>query len=264
MTETTTRAQVFAKHQILSMHRLERELGLKVNLSDDMLALVRRYAQLSETGYVQRPFMLERPTGVPGPHFWVSLQDGPDTVALAGLRVMENGDEAQSCADFFAAGGLYPNLGSRPEDYLPGAGPWLAPGARFAYLGAGWVHPRWRGQGLAGWLARIVNDEAALRAQGQIAFVCAMTFEPMYRAGLNLRANCWHHMQAGLVLDGYLAALDRELRMYLSHSTLAQQAALYAQELPYLQCGQTVPWLRPHDTTAAPELLRERADVVAA
>lgn len=249
---------VFAQHQLLLRRRLERELGLQVRIRDDLLQLVRTYAALTETGYVQRPFMLERPASTPSPHFWVSLHDGPDTVAMAGLRVMTNGERGQSCADFFAGGGLYPHQGGRAEAYLPGTGPWLAPGARFGYLGAGWVHPRWRGHGLAGWLARIVNAEAALRSGGLLAFVSAMTFDAMYQAGLNLRAGCWHHMRVECVLDGYLAALDREVRMYLSSSTLQEQAALYALELDYLRLGLAVPWLRPRDATPAPALLDER------
>lgn len=264
MTDTTTSAQVFAQHQLLVRRRLERECGLQVRISDDMLELVRTYAALTETGYVQLPFMLERPVGQPSPHFWVSLHDGPDTVAMAGLRVMTNGPRGQSCADFFADGGLYPQQGAREEDYLPGTGPWLAPAARFGYLGAGWVHKRWRGHGLAGYLSRIINSEAALRSDGQLAFVSAMTFESMYQAGLNLRAGCWHHMRAELVLDGYLAALDREVRMYLSSSTLQEQAALYARELEYLQLGLIVPWLRPHDTTPAPSLLPRAAETAMA
>ena len=98
MTDTATLAQVFAQHQLLMRRRLERECGLQVRISDDMLELVRTYAALTETGYVQLPFMLERPVGEPSPHFWVSLHDGPDTVAMAGLRVMTNGARGQSCA----------------------------------------------------------------------------------------------------------------------------------------------------------------------
>lgn len=249
LTELTKQTQVFAQHQLLLMHRLEREWGLKAEVRDDMVELVRRHAQLAETGGLQKPFMLGRSPRAPSPHFWVCLLDGADTVALAGLRIMANGDQAQSCADFFAGARLHPEREVRGEDYLPGTGPRLQPGARFAYLGAAWVHPLWRGRSLAGWLARIVNDEAALRAQGQLDFVCAMSPESMHAAGLDLRASCWHHMQAELVLGG-------RARMALSHSTLAQQAALYVRELQYLCNGMAIPWLRPHDTTAAPTLLQ--------
>jgi hypothetical protein len=260
MVDPETLTLVFAQHQLLLRRRLERELGLTVTISDDMLDLVRTYAALTETGYVQLPFMLERPVGEPSPHFWVSLRDGPDIVAMAGLRVMTNGAQGQNCADYFADGGLYPRQGERNEDYLPGTGPWLAPHARFGYLGAGWVDKRWRGHSLAGYLSRIVNNEAALRSDARLAYVCAMTFEPMYAAGLNLRAGCWHHMRAECVLDGYLAALDREVKMYLSYSTLLEQAVLYARELDYLRLGLVVPWLRPHDATCAPSLLRELSE----
>jgi len=259
MTDVATSQSLFARHQQLLMRRLQLELGLQVHVRDDMLELVRTYAALTETGYVQLPFMLERPVGEPSPHFWVSLTDGPDVIAMAGLRVMTNGERTQTCADYFADGGLYPPQSQRREAYLPGTGPWLAPKARFGYLGAGWVHKRWRGHGLAGWLARIVNDEAALRSDGRLAFVCAMTFEPMYQAGLNQRAGCWHHMHVEKVLDGYLAALDKEVRMYLSHSTLEEQAQLYVRELQYLELGLLVPWLQPHDETSAPSLIARQA-----
>jgi hypothetical protein len=255
-TVATHPLSLFTRHQLLLIRRLERELGLRVQVRDDLLELVRTYAALTETGYVQLPFMLEKPVGMPSPHFWVSLHDGPDIVAMAGLRVMTNGERTQTVSDFFGDGGLYPPQGERREPYLRGRGPWLTPMARFGYLGAGWVHKRWRGHGLAGWLARIVNDEAALRSDGQLAFQSCMTFDPMYQAGLNLRANCWHHMEADLVLDGYLAALDRDVKMYLSHLTLEDQAQLYARELDYLELGLLVPWLQPRDTTAAPSLLR--------
>lgn len=249
MPETSTQTQAFAQHQLLLMRRLELEWGLKVEVRDDMVELVRRHAQLAQTADVQLPFMLGRSGQVPSPHFWVCLLDGPDTVALAGLRIMTNGDQAQSCADFFAGARLHPRAEVRGEDYLPGAGPRLQPGARLAYLGAAWVHPRWRGRSLAGWLARIVNNEAALRAEGRLALACAMTPEFLHTAGLTLRASGWHHMQAELVLGG-------RAPMVLSHSTLAQQAALYVRELQYLWNDLPVPWLRPHDTTAATSLLQ--------
>ena len=250
---------LFSRHQQLLSRRLDKELGLKVRISDDMLDLVSTYSALTETGYVQLPFMLERPVGQPSPHFWVGLSDGPDIVAMAGLRVMTNGDAGQSSGDFYADGGLYPPQGDRPEPYLRGAGPMLARGARFGYLGAGWVHRRWRGQGLAGYLARIINAEAAIRSQRGLAFVSAMTFDPMYQAGLNLRAGCWHHMHAELILDGYLAALDKDVKMYLSHSTMDELAALYAIEMKYLELGLVVPWLRAHDDSSAPAVLARHA-----
>jgi hypothetical protein len=250
---------LFSRHQQLLVRRLERELGLQVRISDDMLDLVSTYAALTETGYVQLPFMLERPVGEPSPHFWVSLSDGPDIVAMAGLRVMANGDLARSSGDWYADGGLYPPQGGKPEPYLRGSGPWLAAGARFGYLGAGWVHRRWRGHGLAGYLARIINAEASIRSQRGLALHTCLTFDPMYRAGLNLRGGCWHHMHVDKVLDGYLAALDKDVQMYLSYSTQAELAALYEVELRYLALGLVLPWLRPHDATPAPDVLRRHA-----
>lgn len=248
----------FARHQQLLVRRLERELGLSVHIRDDMLELVRTYSALTETGYVQLPFMLDKPVGVPSPHFWVHIDDGPDTIAMAGLRVLENGDAAQSCGDFFAGGGLYPQQGDRTEPYLRNTGPWLEANARFGYLGAGWVRQDWRGHAIAGYLSRIVNAESAIRTPG-LAFQSCLTFHPMYGAGLNLRANCWHHMQAGMVLEGFLAALGKDVRMYMSWSTGEQQAALYALELKYLELGLVVPWLRPHDESSAPGLLERHA-----
>ncbi|HVZ42561.1 MAG TPA: hypothetical protein VHA82_02040 [Ramlibacter sp.] len=254
---------LFAHHQQLLMRRLERELGLQARISDDMLDLVSTYSALTETGYVQLPFMLERPVGVPSPHFWVSLSDGPDIVAMAGLRVMTNGDEGQHAADFFADGGLYPQQGEKIEPYIRGTGCRLAPGARFGYLGAGWVHRRWRGHGLSGYLARIINDEAALRSKRGLAWLTCMTFDPMYQAGLNLRAGCWHHMHVDKVLEGYLAALDKDVKMYLSYSSIDELAALYALELRYLELGLVVPWLRPHDDSSAPAVLARHARTAA-
>ena len=131
----------------------------------------------------------------------------------------------------------------------------LAPGARFGYLGAGWVHPRWRGRNLAGYLSRIVYAEAAQRARRELALVSAMTFEPMFKTGMNQRASGWHHTHVDLVLDGYLAALDKDVRMYFSYNTMPEQAALYGMELEYLEAGQPVPWLRERDKTSVPSLL---------
>jgi hypothetical protein len=255
---------LFARHQALTIRRLERDLGLTVHIRDDMLELVRTYAALTETGYVQLPFMLDKPVGEPSPHFWVHVNDGPDIIAMAGLRVMANGDTAQSSGDFFADGGLYPPQGDKAEPYLRGTGPWLGAGARFGYLGAGWVHARWRGHAIAGYLSRIINAESALRSGGSLAFQSCLTFHPMYAAGLNLRANCWHHMRAELVLEGYLAALDKDVKMYMSSATLDQQAALYALELRFLEFGLILPWLRPHDGSSAPALLQKHALAVAA
>jgi hypothetical protein len=245
----------FARHQHLMIATLDNELHLKTRIRDDMLELVRTYARLSETGYVQLPFMLENSRRVPSPNFWVSLVDGEDTIALAAFRTLENGPQAQTCAAFLADGGLYPSQGSRPEAYLRDEGPMLAPGARFGYLGAGWVHPRWRGRNLAGYISRIVYAEAALRAQQGLALMSAMTFEPMFRTGMNQRASGWHHTHVDLVLDGYLAALDKDVRMYFSHNTMPEQAALYGMELEHLEAGRRVPWLREQDKTPVPELL---------
>jgi hypothetical protein len=261
---STTFDSIFTPHQKHLIRRLERELGLTVHIRDDMLELVRTYAALTETGYVQLPFMLERPVGEPSPHFWVHINDGPDIIAMAGLRVMTNGDEGQHMADFFADGGLYPPQSDIPEPYLSGSGPWLEAGDRFGYLGAGWVAARWRGYGLAGLLARIINTEAGIRSRRGLAYLTCLTFDPMYQAGLNTRANCWHHMHAEIVLEGYLAALDKDVKMYLSHSTMEETSALYELELKYLNPGLIVPWLRPHDDTDARALLPEHAELVAA
>jgi hypothetical protein len=127
----------FSRHQRLMIATLDNTWGLKTRVRDDMLELVRTYAALSETGYVQLPFMLEKPRGIPSPHFWVSLRDGSDTIALAAFRTMYNGARRQTCASFMADGGLYPSQGGRPEAYLRNQGPILAPLARFGYLGAG-------------------------------------------------------------------------------------------------------------------------------
>ena len=245
----------FARHQHLMIATLEDKLHLKTRIRDDMLELVRVYAALSETGYVQLPFMLEKSRRTPSPHFWVSLVDGKDTIALAAFRTLENGPLRQTCSAFLADGGLYPSQGGRPEAYLRGEGPVLAPGASFGYLGAGWVHPRWRGHNLAGYISRIVYAEAALRAGEQLALMSAMTFEPMYMTGMNQRASGWHHTHVNLVLDGYLAALDKDVRMYFSHNTMPEQAALYGMELEFLDSGLPVPWLREQDKTQVPELL---------
>jgi hypothetical protein len=245
----------FARHQHLTIATLDTQLHLKTRIRDDMLELVRTYARLSETGYVQLPFMLENSRRVPSPNFWVSLIDGDDTIALAAFRTLENGPQPQTCAAFLADGGLYPSQGGKPEAYLRDEGPMLAPGARFGYLGAGWVHPRWRGHNLAGYISRIVYAEAALRAQQELALMSALTFEPMFKTGMNQRASGWHHTHCDLVLDGYLAALDKDVRMYFSHNTMPEQAALYGMELEYLEAGQPVPWLREQDKTPVPELL---------
>ena len=264
MTAITTSDSIFFQHQQHLIRRLKGEHGLTVRIRDDMLELVRTYAALTETGYVQLPFMLERPVGEPSPHFWVQISDGPDVIAMAGLRVMTNEGDGQHVADFFADGGLYPPQSDRAEPYLRGTGPWLEAGDRFGYLGAGWVHARWRGWGIAGVLARIINAEAAMRSQRGLAYVTCLTFDPMFQAGLNTRANCWHHMHAEIVLDGYLAALDKDVKMYLSHSTMEEQAALYEMELRYLEPGLLVPWLRPHDHTDVRGLLRQHAELATA
>jgi hypothetical protein len=249
----------FARHQRLMIATVQDKWHLKVQIRDDMLELVRTYAALSETGYVQLPFMLEKPRGVPSPHFWVGLVHGEETIALAAYRTMRNGPHCQTCAEFLADGGLYPSQSTRPEAYLPDRGPMLAPHACFGYLGAGWVHPRWRGHNLAGYISRIVYAEAARRATGELALVSAMTFEAMFRTGMNQRASGWHHANVDLVLDGYLAALDKDVRMYFSHNTMREQAALYAMELEYLDAGLPVPWLGEHDKTPVPALLATAA-----
>lgn len=248
----------FARHQGLLIRWLESNFGLHTRIRDDMDELVSTYAALSETGYVQLPFKLEASSEVPSPNFWVSLAHDGDTIALVGVRVMANQNQpAQTCAAFFSNEGLYPRCGTKSEGYLTERGPMLAPQTRFAYLGAGWVHPRWRGHNFAGYLSRIAYDEVAVRTECTLAFMSAMTFEPMFMTGLNLRAACWHHMHAQLVLDGYLAALDRDVRMYLSYNTMAEQSALYERELEFLDEERPVPWLRENDKTPTPSILGE-------
>ena len=248
-----------SRHQRLTIATLKSRLRLATRISDDMLELVRTYVQLSETGYVQLPFMLEKSRRVPSPHFWVSLKDGDSIIALAAFRTLQNGPQHQSCAAFMADGGLYPSQGGKPEAYLRARGPMLEAGARFGYLGAGWVHPRWRGHNLAGYISRIVFAEAALRAEHELALMSVMTFEPMFRSGMNQRASGWHHANVDLILDGWLAALEKDVRMYFSHNSLQEQDALYGMELEYLDAGEQVPWLRRHDKTSVDSLLATAA-----
>lgn len=262
-THPVSSIDTFARHQQRMIRQLERELGLTVHIRDDMLALVRTYAAITETGYLQLPFMLDKPVGVPSPHFWAHINDGPDIVAMAGLRVIANGDEGQTCGSLFAEGGLYPQQGDQVEPYLPESGPWLDASDRFGYLGAGWVHARWRGHALAGYLSRIIHAESAMRTPG-LAFQSCLTFHPMFSAGLNLRANCWHHLRAEVVLEGHLAAIGKDVRMYMSHATEREQAELYGLELNYFDLGLMVPWLRPHDTTSAPAVFERHLQLATA
>jgi hypothetical protein len=112
-----------SRHQRLMIATLKTSMGLTTRISDDMLVLVRTYAQLSETGYVQLPFMLEKSRRVPSPHFWVALKDGDSIIALAAFRTLQNGAHHQACAAFMADGGLYPSQGGKPEAYLRARGP---------------------------------------------------------------------------------------------------------------------------------------------
>jgi hypothetical protein len=82
-----------------------------------------------------------------------------------------------------------------------------------------------------------------------------MTFEPMFTSGMNQRASGWHHTHVDLILDGWLAALEKDVRMYFSHNSLPEQDALYGMELEYLDAGEQVPWLRRHDKTSVTSLL---------
>ncbi len=248
-----------SRHQRLMIATLKNSLGLSTRISDDMLELVRTYAQLSETGYVQLPFMLEKSRRIPSPHFWVALKDDGVIIALAAFRTLQNGPQSQSCASFMAGGGLYPSQGGKPEAYLRARGPVLEAGASFGYLGAGWVHPRWRGHNMAGYISRIVFAEAVLRAEHELALMSVMTFEPMFKCGMNQRACGWHHAHVDLILDGWLAALEKDVRMYFSYNSLAEQDALYGMELEYLDAGIQVPWLRRNDKTSVASLLAAAA-----
>jgi hypothetical protein len=243
-----------AEYQDQLIRQLE-ESGLNVTFGDDLSVLLKTYEAATGTGYVQLPFVLEDPKDFNPYNFWVCFDDGTAPVALTGYRTMINGTAVRRVGEAYNEGTLY--RCNQKEGWLPQAGPELGPEALFGYIGAGWVHPRYRGHNLAGFIARIAQAEALLRTKGQLAISTAMTAEALYLSGMNLRASGLHHMHVELVLDGYLGIAEHDMRLYLSHSTGEELMSFYEHELAMLREDAEIPWLHGHDKTHAEVVLAQ-------
>jgi hypothetical protein len=213
--------------------------GLNVSFGDDLSVLLKTYEVATGTGYVQLPFVLEDPKDFNPYNFWVCFDDGNAPVALTGFRTMQ--------------GALY--RPKKPEGWFPDSGPELRPHALYGYIGAGWVHPRFRGHNLAGFIARIAQSEALMRTRGTLSMSTAMTAEALFRSGMNLRASGLHHLHVEQVLGGYLAIADADMKLFLSYSTGTELMSFYESELAMLREGEVIPWLHEHDKSSAEEVL---------
>jgi len=227
--------------------------GLAVSFGDDLSVLLKTYEAATGTGYVQLPFVIDGPKDANPCNFWVCFDDGNAPVALSGFRTMQNDGAVRRVGEAYAQGALYSC--KQKEGWLPETGPTLTPHALFGYIGAGWVHPRFRGHNLAGFIARITQAEALLRTRGTLAMSTAMTAEPLYLSGMNLRASGLHHLHVELVLDGYLGIAEHDMRLYLSHSTGDELMSFYERELAMLRNDETIPWLHHHDKIHASAVL---------
>ena len=152
----------------------------------------------------------------------------------------------------YSQGALY--RPKKPEGWFPDSGPKLKPHALYGYIGAGWVHPRFRGHNLAGFIARIAQSEALMRTRGTLSMSTAMTAEALFRSGMNLRASGLHHLHVEQVLGGYLAIADHDMKLYLSYSTGTELMSFYERELDMLREGEVIPWLHEHDKASAEEV----------
>lgn len=231
--------------------------GLSVSFGDDLSVLLKTYEAATGTGYVQLPFVLEDPKDFNPYNFWVCFDDGNAPVALTGFRTMRNGSETRRVGEAYSQGALY--RPKQKEGWLSDTGPKLRPHALYGYIGAGWVHPRFRGHNLAGYIARIAQAEALLRTRGTLALSTAMTAEALFLSGMNLRASGLHHMHVEQVLDGYLAIADHDMKLYLSHSTGTELMRFYEHELAMLRKDQTIPWLHERDKSHAAAVLAGEA-----
>ena len=242
-------------------HRLVRLLarqGLTVSLGDDLSVLLKTYAAATGTGYIQLPFVLENPKDASPFNFWVGFDDGNAPVALTGYRTVRNSGASRHVGEAFGKGALYSPPKSHREGWWPTSGPLLQPYAYCGYIGAGWVHPRFRGHNLAGFIARIAQAEAIVRTRGSLAISTAMTVEALFRSGMNLRASGLHHLHVEQVLDGYFRVVDSKVRLFLSYSTSAELMQVYRKELDMLRNGDPIPWLQQHDKSTASEVLGEQ------
>ena len=247
------------EYQDRLVRHLERT-GLSVSFGNDLSVLLRTYAAATGTGYVQLPFVVENPKEASPLNFWVCFDDGNEPMALTGFRTVRNGGTRRYVGEAFSQGALYAPHASKEEGWWPRSGPMLMPHALYGYIGAGWVHPRFRGQNLAGFIARIAQVEAILRTKGALAMSTAMTVEALFRSGMNLRASGLHHLHVEQVLDGYFRVIDKETRLYLSYSTSDELSRVYREELDMLRSGKPIPWLQGHDRSFASEVLAARRD----
>lgn len=245
---------VLTEYQSELVEQLEAS-GLNVSFGNDLSVLLKTYAVATGLSYAQLPFVLERPQDSNPYNFWVCFDDGNEPMALTAYRTLRNGSESRTVGRAFSQGALYRQSQPGREGWLAGSGPWLRPQALYGYIGAGWVHPRFRGHNLAGYIARIAQCEALIRTRGALAMSTAVTVEALFRSGMNLRASGLHHMHVEPVLDGYLQITDAQTRLHLSHSTGDELAEYYACELGMLRRGERLPWLHGHDKSLARSVL---------
>lgn len=233
--------------------------GVSVSFGDDLSILLETYAAATGMDYVQLPFVLKKQQIADPFNFWVCFDDGNQPMALTGYRTLRNGNRRRRVGEAFSEGVLYPQDEGKKEAWWPDSGPMLVPGALYGYIGAGWVHQRFRGQNLAGFIARIAQAEAVLRTGGALAISTAMTTQELYGSGMNLRASGLHHLHVEQVLEGYFKVINRATNLYLSYSTAGELTDFYEAELAMLRDGDTIPWLHQHDKSSASAVLAAAA-----
>lgn len=211
----------------LVLRWLSSSTNLAVFIDTDPQAFLAQHAKL--TGSAQLPFHAQTPDFA-----WLRLQKGTELVAMIGARSLGAVGPAP-LADLGEQLLFRDDPLSLPATgWKRGQGPIRTGRTAWLYRGGAWVHPDYRGDGLAALACRLLTWRMSLllpQPQETLCFVA----EPL--TNYALRNTGWQEESCELLQEGFVPVAGRHLRLYGAWASVAHREHVLEAELSRLKKG---------------------------
>ncbi|MBU0726217.1 MAG: hypothetical protein KJ904_06250 [Alphaproteobacteria bacterium] len=202
-------------HAVITLYLEELDrLGLSLTVETDMSAWVQVMRNAPKMSAVNPTFDPSQSHLHPGNSFWLRVTDNGETIACISNRLFITEDYISLKRSLRLWYDLKPVLIREPINVVIGDHvPHIS--GRVGHHGGLWVHPDWRGHGLAGLLPRLTR--ALSMRHFDVDWHCGIALKPIAARGLPLKAYGYPHMD--LCIDGYFPVTDQQEEIYMGWIT---------------------------------------------
>ncbi|MCH2393135.1 hypothetical protein [Oceanibaculum sp.] len=213
-------------------------MGLELTVETDMAGWADVMRSAPKMSAVNPTFDPDKSYLHPGNSFWIRLRHDDETVACIANRLFVTEDYIGLKRSLRLWYDLKPVLIREPMALmLPEDVPHIS--GRIGHHGGLWVHPDWRGNGLAGTLPRLTR--ALSMRHFDVDWHCGIALKPIADRGLPLKAYGYPHMD--LCLEGFFPVTGKYEQIYMGWITRPEILKQFAETV-------TQPELQPAATAA--------------